>query len=119
MYIDIIEGIRPVSMKTVDFTRVLGIFLDNAIEAALECDTKRIELNLIQNPHSIVLTLRNTFQNTGISLAQMRKRGFSTKGDSRGLGLANVQEILATYANVENMTEIQGDFFVQHLTVGE
>ncbi|MGN0483815.1 MAG: sensor histidine kinase [Lachnospiraceae bacterium] len=119
VYIDILDDIRPVPMKTVDFTRVLGIFLDNAIEAALECDTKRIELNLIQNPHSMVLTLRNTFQNTGVSLAQMRKRGFSTKGESRGLGLANVQEILATYANVENMTEIQGDFFVQQLTVGE
>ena len=119
VYLDIIEDIRPLPIKTVDFTRIIGIFLDNAIEAALECDTKRIELNLIQNPHSMVFTLRNTFQNTGVSLAQMRKRGFSTKGDERGLGLSNVQKILSSYQNIENTTEIQGDFFVQQLTMKE
>ncbi|WP_310601788.1 GHKL domain-containing protein [Anaerosporobacter sp.] len=113
------EEIRPIPIQTVDFSRILGIFLDNAMEATELCDTKRIELNLIQNPDSMIFTLRNTFQNTGVSLAQMRKRGFSTKGDSRGLGLANVRELLARYENVENITEIQGDFFVQQLVIQE
>ncbi|WP_310601787.1 sensor histidine kinase [Anaerosporobacter sp.] len=119
VYIDILDEIRHIPLHTVDFSRILGIFLDNAMEATETCDTKRIELNLIQNPDSMVFTLRNTFQNTGVSLAQMRKRGFSTKGDSRGLGLANVRELLADYENVENITEIQGDFFVQQLVIQE
>ena len=50
--IDIPDFAAEFSMDTVDLARILGIFLDNAIEAALETAHPKVGLNIIQNPNS-------------------------------------------------------------------
>ena len=47
--IDIPDKVDSFSMDTIDLARILGIFLDNAIEAALETQQPKIGLNIIQN----------------------------------------------------------------------
>ena len=47
----------------------------------------------------------------------MKQRGFSTKGTGRGLGLANIEEILFRYDNVTLETESAQHRIVQLLSI--
>ena len=98
-------------------SRILGILLDNAIEASLElADDKKIEMNLIQIDKTTDIQISNTFNNTGIPITDFNKEGFSTKGTNRGLGLSSAHEI-ANKLNMLLNTEIDGNTFVQILTI--
>ena len=98
-------------------SRILGILLDNAIEASLEVpDDKKIEMNIIQIDKTTDIQISNTFNNIGTPIADFNKEGFSTKGTNRGLGLSSAHEI-ANKLNMLLNTEIDGNTFVQILTI--
>ena len=98
-------------------SRILGILLDNAIEASLEVpDDKKIEVNIIQIDKTTDIQISNTFNNTGTPITDFNKEGFSTKGTNRGLGLSSAHEI-ANKLNMLLNTEIDGNTFVQILTI--
>ena len=98
-------------------SRILGILLDNAIEASLELtDDKKIEVNIIQIDKTTDIQISNTFNNTGIPITDFNKEGFSTKGTNRGLGLSSAHEI-ANKLNMLLNTEIDGNTFIQNLSI--
>ena len=98
-------------------SRVLGILLDNAIEASLELtDDKKIDMNIIQIDKTTDIQISNTFNNTGTPITDFNKEGFSTKGTNRGLGLSSAHEI-ANKLNILLNTEIDGNTFIQILTI--
>ena len=98
-------------------SRILGILLDNAIEASLEVpDDKKIEVNIIQIDKTTDIQISNTFNNTGTPITDFNKEGFSTKGTNRGLGLSSAHEI-ANKLNMLLNTEIDGNTFIQILTI--
>ncbi len=98
-------------------SRILGVLLDNAIEASLELtENKKIEMNIIQINKTTDIQISNTFNNTGTPLEDFNKEGFSTKGTNRGLGLSSAHEI-ANKLNMLLNTEIDGNTFIQILTI--
>ena len=98
-------------------SRILGILLDNAIEASLELtDDKKIDMNIIQIDKTTDIQISNTFNNTGTPISDFNKEGFSTKGTNRGLGLSSAHEI-ANKLNMLLNTEIDGNTFIQILTI--
>ena len=98
-------------------SRVLGILLDNAIEASLELThDKKIEMNIIQIDKTTDIQISNTFNNTGTPITDFNKEGFSTKGTNRGLGLSSAHEI-ANKLNILLNTEIDGNTFIQNLSI--
>ena len=98
-------------------SRILGILLDNAIEASLELThDKKIEMNIIQIDKTTDIQISNTFNNTGTPITDFNKEGFSTKGTNRGLGLSSAHEI-ANKLNMLLNTEIDGNTFIQNLSI--
>ena len=97
--------------------RILGILLDNSIEASLELtDDKKIEINIIQIDKTTDIQISNTFNNTGIPITDFNKEGFSTKGTNRGLGLSSAHEIV-NKLNILLNTEIDRNTFIQNLSI--
>ena len=119
--IDIPDRVESFPIDTVDLARILGIFLDNAIEATLETEHPQIGLNIIQNQAGVSIIISNLFQNNGLELHRLKQRGFSTKIGHQGIGLSNVQKIINSYDNVLHETTIQHDRFTQYmeLTAGK
>ena len=113
-----IEGeITDFYTDEMQLSRILGILLDNAIEAALEVtDDKKIEMNIIQIDKTTDIQISNTFNNIGTPIADFNKEGFSTKGTNRGLGLSSAHEI-ANKLNMLLNTEIDGNTFIQNLSI--
>lgn len=117
IYIDIMEEIEHISMNIIDLSRIMGIYLDNAIEAAGEAEDKEIKFNIVKEEKSVTFIIMNTFVNHGVILGNLGKNGYSTKGAERGIGLYNVKEVLHKYDNVFKTTEIKGNYFIQTLVL--
>lgn len=119
VFVDIMDEVKPFAMRDVDATRVLGIYLDNAIEAALETKQKEIKFSIVCEAHSTTIVLINSFLDKGLPVEKMDQMGATTKGEGHGIGLSNVNEILKRYKNICKMTEIRDGYFVQTLMIGE
>lgn len=115
--IEIIEPISTVSMDTMDLARVLGIFMDNAIEASLETSHPELSLVMINNENSIAIIIMNNHIKHDIPYYDLKKISVSTKGKNRGIGLHNADIIISKYPNVIHDTEIKDDLFIQHLEI--
>lgn len=114
--IDIMDDINTFYINSMDLSRIIGIYFDNAIEAALEFQGKKqIRFNVVKEENSVALCLMNTFVDKQIPLSKLEKNGFSTKGDGRGTGLYNAKEVLKRYRNVTKSTSIKDGFFIQSL----
>lgn len=115
--IEVTDEIAEIPMDTLDLTRVIGIFLDNAVEAALETDAPSISFALIHLDTEYIFIISNSFLEKGIPYASLAQPNVSSKGTNRGLGLYNAHEIIAKYNFVFLETEIQGKDFVQRLRI--
>ena len=113
--IDIPEKVDDFLIDTVDLARILGVFLDNAIEATLETVQPQMGLNMIQHSAGVSIILCNRFLDSGAKLHQLKQKGFSTKVGHQGIGLSNVQKIIGSYENVLLETTMQNNCFTQHM----
>ena len=113
--VEIEKEISKIPMGTVDLCRVIGIFLDNAIEAALETKQPEIRMAILNEEKEIIFIISNSFLDTGLPYATFRKAGISTKGSNRGIGLYNAREILSGYDHIFWDTETREGHFIQCL----
>lgn len=113
--IDIPDRVESFPMDTVDLARILGIFSDNAIEAAALALQPQIGLNIIQHKAGVSITISNCFQDDGAVLHKLRQKGFSTKTGHQGIGLSNAREIISSYDNVLLETSVRSGCFIQHM----
>lgn len=93
------ECLNPISdfnLEEVKLVRMVGILMDNAIEAAKESSDKILNVLLIGNIDMIEISIENSYKGKLPSFVLMHKKGFSSKGSDRGLGLNNLNEILST-----------------------
>ena len=117
--IDIPDKVESFLIDTVDLARILGIFLDNAIEATLETEQPQIGLNIIQNKTGVSIIISNRFRDNGLMLHKLKQKGFSTKIGHQGIGLGNAQKIISSYDNVLLETTMKCDYFTQHIELTE
>ena len=98
-------------------SRVLGIFLDNSLEAGLELDNNRfLELIILKVNKTVVIQITNTFKNTNLDIDQINKSGYSSKGENRGIGLSSANDIISKHNMILN-TRIEDNLFKQILTI--
>lgn len=108
-------------MKIYEFTRILGILLDNAIEAAAECENKIIHVSFRkeQNGRRLLVIIDNTYKNKDINVDKIYEKDFSTKSKetNSGLGLWEVRQILKKNNNLNLFTTKSEEFFSQQFEI--
>lgn len=108
-------------MKIYEFTRILGILLDNAIEAAAECENKIIHVSFRkeQNRRRLLVIIDNTYKNKDINVDKIYEKDFSTKSKetNSGLGLCEVRQILKKNNNLNLFTTKSEEFFSQQFEI--
>lgn len=106
-------------MKIYEFTRVLGILMDNAIEAASECENKIINVTFRKDnrKHMQLLVIENTYKNKCIDTDKIFEKGYSTKKGNTGLGLWEIRQILKKNNNLNLFTTKNSDFFTQQFEI--
>lgn len=107
------------NMKIYEFARILGILLDNAIEAASENDEKILNISFrtdSKNNRNIIL-IENTYKDKNINIDEIFKKGISGKENHTGLGLWEIRQILSKNNNVNLHTFKNDKLFSQQLEI--
>ena len=111
------ENIDHISIDSVALVRMLGILLDNAIEALTELGRGTLFVACLKWEAGVTFIVRNTCRPDLPPIHQQWEPGFSTKGENRGLGLSNLSELINAYANVTIKTSIREGVFSQELLI--
>lgn len=117
--LEIFIDLRELRIKVYEFTRILGILMDNAIEAAKECNKKIINVAIRKDFHSErqLLIIENTYMNKDVDTEKIYEKGYSSKEHNTGIGLWEVREILKKNENLNLFTSKNEEFFSQQLEI--
>jgi len=117
--LEIFLDLSTLRIKIYEFTRILGILLDNAIEASSECEEKLINITIRDesNRNRQLLVIQNTYNNKDVDTEKIYEKGFSTKSQNTGLGLWEVRKILSKNNNLNLFTSKNDKFFSQQLEI--
>lgn len=115
--IEVPDEIDKIEMNTIEFSRISGIILDNAIEASEVLDDPLIQIAFINNEESVTFIVMNKCSDDTPKIHELFEEGFSTKGDNRGLGLSTLKELTDQNENVLLDTVIENGYFVQKVEI--
>lgn len=119
MNITFLLDLSTLKMKIYEFARILGILLDNAIEASSECKEKIINITFrddTKNSRQLII-IENTYKNKEIDTEKIFEKGISEKENHTGLGLWEVRKIIRKNKNVNLYTSKNDTFFSQQLEI--
>lgn len=106
-------------MKIYEFARILGILLDNAIEASSECEERIINLtfrNDSKNSRELIL-IENTYNDKNLDTEKIFEKGVSGKDNHTGLGLWEVRKLIKKNNNINLYTSKNDNLFCQQLEI--
>ena len=103
-----------------DYTRMIGILLDNALESASDSQLKTVEF-LVQAMQGSLTTIVINSCDKGVDIDRIFERDYSTKHNPSGEGLYQVELMVEKYrdmgCNIEIKPSIYDGFFTQTLKI--
>lgn len=97
-------------------SKIIGVFLDNAKEAALSSKLKEVTINIYVENKTIVFEIANSYDGE-INVDNIYNAGYSNKGKNRGYGLVLAKNLVDDNPMFENITTALNGYFVQKLIV--
>lgn len=113
------QPVTQFPMDILSLCQILGILLDNAIEAAIQTEQPYVEINLLLLEENIYIEIKNRTLPLTVPISELSRHGFSTKKGHTGLGLHTVQKLLAPLEHVQFSLEVQDDLFSAKLILGK
>ena len=98
-------------------SRLIGVYLDNAIEASENTDKKIVSIEIYVINDNLHLVFTNNVSNPKIKLEDIPKKGYSTKGKGRGKGVYLVNKLVAKHSWITCKTKIINDYYIQFIEI--
>ncbi len=95
-----------------ELCKIVGVFLDNAIQAVCELKKKEIDIYLKYENDELYIKVSNNYSGV-IELDKIDNSGYTTKGKGHGYGLSLVKGIIRENDRFKNDREIHGKMFSQ------
>ena len=99
-----------------DICRIVGVFLDNAIEEVEKLEDKEVNISLFEDGGKLNIEISNKVKEIP-DLEKMDNAGYTTKNKGHGYGLSLVKEIVSKNENITNLRSITKNIFTQILKV--
>lgn len=104
--------------KLNELSKIIGIYYDNAIEAAKESRKKNILIEIYELSDRVNIVMSNTYNKTSI-IDNMNAKGASSKGKGRGNGLYFAQKIIEKNKWIKEKHEIIDKYYIVTLTISK
>lgn len=121
--LEVFMDLTNINMKIYLLTRVLGILIDNAIEAAKDCEEKEIIITFrkdIQKNKQLFI-IQNTYSNKDVNIDEIFEKGKTSKANndskSHGLGLWEIRQLLKKNNNLNLYTTKTEKYFKQQFEI--
>lgn len=105
----------PNSLELIEVLKIVSIFLDNALEATVSAKVPYISFSYFKEDSAKIMIIENSTIERKINTKSIFSYGSSSKGKNRGIGLANVKEILSSSKRVYLKTYSDNYIFRQEL----
>jgi len=122
--LEVIMDLSNLNIKSYELARILGILLDNAVEAAAKCEEKIINITFRKgsNRNISFIIIQNTYTNKDVVLNEIFEKGYTSKqiaGDKKdhGLGLWEVRKYLKKNTHLDLYTTKSDKFFSQQFEI--
>ena len=119
MNIDIMVSLDKFKEKSYVLSRMIGILLDNAIEATSECEEKIVNVQFVkeEGKNRNLIIIENTYNNKNVDTNKIFEKNFTTKEGNSGLGLWKIRDILSKDMDLDLYTTKDGVMFKQQLEI--
>lgn len=94
--------------------QIIGVYVDNAIEACIDCDIKSIGIEIYKDGDIFEFIITNTYKGN-VEVDNMDNAGYTTKGNGHGYGLSLVRDIINSNPQFFQNRELINDYYIQHL----
>lgn len=91
--------------------KVLGVYLDNAIESAEITKKKSLCIEAFTKTDEVIFVISNTYD------PNVKKIGRSTKGLGRGYGLLLANSIISNNSRLSSSTEVTPEVYIKKLNI--
>ena len=120
--LQIFIDLNKLKINIYEFCRILGILLDNAIEAAAKCEEKIINIEIydIRKNKCQIITIENTYFDKTIEISKISEKGYTSKKEnkeSHGIGLWQVNKMIKKHNNMVLDTSKDDKYFKQELAI--
>ena len=100
----------------VDLYRIVGIVLDNAIEASAKTKDKVLIIDIYEENNEICFDISNSFKGN-VDLNTINNKGITTKGNNRGIGLYIAKKILLRSNKITMNQSVNNKIFTTNIKV--
>ncbi|MDD6069435.1 MAG: GHKL domain-containing protein [Clostridiales bacterium] len=114
--VDIPKEVVTLNILIPDLVRILGILLDNAIEAALETEEQKLYIGIIEEKEQGYIKVSNSSKPVE-NISLLFEQGYTSKQKHIGVGLYEVEKLLKDKEEVFLNTEYKEGEFVQLLQI--
>ena len=97
-------------------SHLIGIFFDNAIEAAKDSDKKEILFEIYDSNLGITFLIQNSFVGN-LDINKIDKKEFTTKGVGHGNGLHFAKKIVSKNIGIHTRKVVENNFFIQKIII--
>ena len=89
--------VEELDLPMLEAIRILSILTTNALEAASEAENPQIRVALLASDRSVRFIIENTRKKEELNPSILSQKGYSTKGNHSGLGLATLEDMVFHY----------------------
>ena len=98
--------------------KLIGIYFDNAIEAAEESKRKNISIEIYEFQDKVNIVFSNTFKKHR-NMKDRNKKGVSSKGKGRGNGLYFAEKLIKENPWIEEKQDIIDKYYIQKISINK
>ena len=114
---EIADRIPTLLMDSLTLCRILGILLDNAMEAATDSPEKELRISIVSTESAISFIISNSTLPLSVPVSSLLQRGYSSKKGHEGIGLSTVIGLLDSIPHVNLSTKCEDTVFSQTLEI--
>lgn len=116
--IKINTNLNFISYNIASLSRIIGILLDNAIEATEKAASKKINVIISKDDNdSTFIQIENSVRDKNIDIESIFEKGVSSKKIKSGIGLWEVKKLVNSAPNSHIFTKVKDNIFSQTLVI--
>lgn len=121
--LQVFMDLSNINMKIYELTRILGILIDNAIDATKECLEKEIVITFRKDNkrNKQLFIIENTYANKDVNIDEIFEKGKTSKisedSKNHGLGLWEVRQLIKKNPNLDLYTTKDDKYFKQQFEI--